>query len=287
MTPATHFKQWLLSVAILVVVTLVTMFLQTYGFPPPTKEQHYHHKRLERQIQLQHQKNITAQKHVTAKEQDDYSQTIAKPRPEIAAVTTPRKPSLLLEADEIPIPSHPAELSLVPLFTASNDTDSLHSHFTKIWTEPDGRALVRVLASNVGKFKRSAKCSTPRLWIVMHGAYRTFHYSKHGLVAWAQQAVGDCWFIAMALHNEVEIKSRILNDTAAATMFASPNEQKDFKIRPWKFIARRDYDAMMAGRTLKQVLDQVRSIRVLCTMLLKLPRQCVWTCRMLTILVAG
>ena len=83
---------------------------------------------------------------------------------------------------------------------------SLASRLYARWgqaSDDEARGGVRVVAASAGTFKRRPGCATPRLWLLLVGHYRTFHYTQRRMAQMADASSDGCYMATAATSPEL------------------------------------------------------------------------------------
>ena len=83
---------------------------------------------------------------------------------------------------------------------------SLASKLYARWGQASGdepRGGVRIIASSAGAFQRRPGCAAPRLWLLLVGHYRTFHYTQQRMAEMADASSDGCYMAAAATSPEL------------------------------------------------------------------------------------
>ena len=67
----------------------------------------------------------------------------------------------------------------------------------------DPAARIDLVAASAGEFHASVTCPSPRLWLLLVGQLRTFHWAQHSLQRMAHHSSGGCYMAAAVLPDEI------------------------------------------------------------------------------------
>lgn len=74
------------------------------------------------------------------------------------------------------------------------------------WGEASGSSNssgVQIVSASAGTFRPRPGCQSPRLWLLLAGHYRTFHYTQESMARMAKASSSDCFMVAAASSPEL------------------------------------------------------------------------------------
>ena len=81
----------------------------------------------------------------------------------------------------------------------TTDTPGQSVSFLGFDLHRNGGVVTQVLASDVGTWKSTPDCPTPKAWLFLFGHYRTFDFARHSQAAAMDLATGGCYFVVAAV----------------------------------------------------------------------------------------
>ena len=97
----------------------------------------------------------------------------------------------------------------------------------------DPSAAVELVATYAGQWRTSAGCKAPRLWVLLSGHYRTFHWTQGGIADMAALSSGGCYMVAAAVPED--ICTRATGPAAASSKGETKCERPKWYAKyPWQ-----------------------------------------------------
>ena len=96
---------------------------------------------------------------------------------------------------------------------------------------------IEVVGHHPGIFRPTRGCSTPRLWLLLVGHFRTFHWTQHGMEKMARHSSYNCYMVSAVLPEEICVRSTL--DSRWCEM------PKNWVHQPWERLNHTDFTGIL------------------------------------------